>query len=315
MFTTRIVFFGTRIWQLTSRHLAVFLKYQAKIAAFIECPVENISTTVAQDDPYETINEAAARLGTPIYCPENVKDPEFLERLADLKPDLIIVCGYQAYLPKRLLDIPPLGVINFHSSLLPRHCGMHPGFQTIWYGDKESGMTVHYMDTGLDTGDIIYRTTVPVVSGDTVDTLYDRIWESSEALVPCLLKDLDDGTVPREPQDMSQYFYNYEIGEQDYELDFRQPAEVLFGRVKMMPGKFYFVFQGQKYFVNDCSIQDEPGVTRRFTLRAPYFLNDKLVFATPRKFLQIESILSKGEEVEPLALTAKGRIQSINVKG
>jgi methionyl-tRNA formyltransferase len=146
-----------------------------------------------------------------------------------------------------------------------------------------------------------------------VDTLYDRIWESSEALVPRLLEDLDNRTVPRKPQDMSEYFYNYEIGEQDYELDFRQPAEVLFGRVKMMPGKFYFVFQGEKFFVNDCSIQNEPGVTRRFTLRAPYLLNEKLVFATPRKFLQIESILSNGEEVEPLSLTAKGHIRSIKV--
>ena len=84
MFTTRLVFFGTRIWQLTSRHLAVFLQHQANIIAFVECPVENISTTVAQEDPYENISEAASRLHIPIYCPENVKAPEFLETLAQL---------------------------------------------------------------------------------------------------------------------------------------------------------------------------------------------------------------------------------------
>jgi len=220
--------------------------------------------------------------------------------LIELKPDVFIVCGYQLYLPKQLLDIPSLGVINFHSSLLPRHCGMHPGFWTIWYGDKESGMTVHYMDEGLDTGDIIYRTKVPVLLGDTIETLYDRIWESSIPLVDRLLKDLEKGSLPRESQDRSKYFYNYDITEKDFELDFRQPAEVLYGRVKMMPGKFYFILNGEKYYVRDCSIVEEPVVTRKFRLRVPFIMGKKLVFATPQRFLRIDEIIKNGKEVSKI---------------
>ncbi len=268
----------------------MFLDNKANIVAFVEADIKKISTTVTKKDPYENIACVAKRLNIPIYCPEDLKEQEFIKYLKSFSADVFIVCGFQFYIPETILNIPPLGVINFHSSLLPRHCGMHPGFFTIWYGDRESGMTIHFMDNGLDTGDIIRQSKVSVFAGDTIATLYNRIWDSSETLVPKLLKDLDNENLPRTPQDMSTYFYNYELSEKDFELDFRQPAEILYGRVKMLPGKFYYIWNGKKYYVKDCTIVKESKKNRKYILRTPIDDNGKTIFLTPRRYLQIDKV-------------------------
>ena len=302
MYKKKIVFFGTRIWELTSKHLQIFLKYKANIVALVEAPIEDISTTVTKKDPYENISQAAERLGIPIYSPKNLMDPELVKYLKNFKPEIIVVCGFQKYIPRRILKLPPRGVINFHSSLLPRHAGMHPGFFTIYYRDKESGMVIHYMNEGIDTGDILYQSIIPVKRGDTIATLYDRIWDSSEPLIKQLLEDLDNNNLPRKSQDMSKYFYNYELSEKDFELDFRQPAEILYGRVYMLPNKFYFVLDNNRYYVGKCSIKKEPKSGRKYSLRKPYEYQGKLIFLTPRNYLQIDEISKDGIKIEPITI-------------
>ena len=163
-------------------------------------------------------------------------------------------------------------------------------------------MVVHIMDKGIDTGDVIYETRVPVRIGDNVNTLYHRIFETSRPLVPRLLDDLDAGTLPRKPQDMSKYLYNYEIEAKDYELDFRQPAEILLGRVALAPGKFYFVLKGEKIFVTRCTVIEEPGNARKYFLSTPFVVKNKLVFATPRRFLRMDSVTRGDKEFDPISL-------------
>ncbi len=305
MYTTRIIFFGTRGQELTSCHLDRFVKLKANLVGLVEAPPGTISTVHKEKDPYEGINEVADRLKIPLLCPMSPKDPDFIRELKELKPDVFIVVCYQFYLTKEVRGIPPLGAINFHTSLLPRHAGMHPGFWTIWYGDKETGMVIHFMDEGIDTGDIIYETRVPVLQGDTINELYHRAWNTSMPLVERLLNALDARSLPRKPQDKKKYFYNYEITEKDFELDFRQPAEILLGRVKMEPGKFCFTIDGEKYFVKDCTVLDEPVNTRRFQIGVTYAFNNKLLFVTPNRFLQIEGVIKDGKEIDPLTLVNK----------
>jgi methionyl-tRNA formyltransferase len=299
---TKILFFGTPIWELTNRHLKIFLENDANIIAFVEADISRISTTVDKDNSYESITSVANRLKKPIFCPKSMKDPDFIKYLKSFGADIFIICGFQFYLNKEILDIPPMGVLNFHSSLLPRHSGMHPGFFTIWYGDKETGMTVHYMDNQIDTGDMAYQSKVPVLFGDDVNTLYDRIWKTSDALIKQLLFDLDNRSVPRTPQDMSKYHYNYELSEKDFELDFRQPAEILFGRAKMMPGKFYFKLNNEKYFIDECTVVKEPQSGRKYELGKLFELNKKVIFITPKYYLQIDKIKNNNKEIDPLSL-------------
>ncbi|MBU4451087.1 MAG: hypothetical protein KKE35_07330 [Actinobacteria bacterium] len=261
MYKTKIAFFGTSGWEITSRHLEEFLKNKANISVFVEAPSHLFKSTSTKKESFESISNIAKRLGIPMLAPENARDHVFARELASFKPDVIVVCGYQFYIPDEILKIPPLGIINFHSSLLPRHAGMHPVFWTIWYGDKKTGMTVHFMDEGIDTGDIIFKTEVDVKLGDTVELLYDRIFDSSIPLVGKLLNDLDNGVLAREPQDYKKYFYNYDINEKDFELDFRQPAEILAGRVLMLPGKFYFELNSEKVLC--CRMRDYQGIDKK----------------------------------------------------
>ena len=195
-----------------------------------------------------------------------------------------------------------MGTLNFHASLLPRHSGMHPGFWTIYYGDKHTGMVIHFMDKGIDTGDIAYRSKVPVNSGDTIEVLYKRIYETCPGLIKQLMTDLEKDTIPRTPQNYSDYIYNYEITSKDFELDFRQPAEVLMGRIKMLPGKFYFVLDGEKYFVNDCMVFKEHIDTRKFEAGKPYMLDGGVYFVTPRSFLKITNAEKNGQKIDLLSL-------------
>ena len=302
MYSKRIIYFGTRGQEITSRHLEAFVDLGANIVACVEAPVGSISTTHTEKDPYESIDEAAGRLNIPLLCPVNPKDSGFISNIRKLKPDVLIVAGYQFYMTGQLLKMTPLGTINFHTSCLPRHAGMHPGFWAIWYGDKESGMVIHYMDDGIDTGDIIYETRVPVLPGDTINELYDRCWKSSVPLVKDLLEGLESNTLPRKPQDMTRYMYNYEIIEKDFQLDFRQPADVLSGRVRMAPGKFYFVLNGEKYYVQKCTVVNEPVNTRKFEIEVPVNIDSKLVFVTPRKYFQVDKVLKNDENIDPVSL-------------
>jgi len=298
----KIIYFGSAVWELTSKHLKMLLDNEANIVAFVVADTSKISTTVTKKDPYENIADVSKRLNIPSYCPKNLMEPEFINFLKSFSADMFIICGLQFLMPKTILDIPHLGAINFHSSLLPRHSGMHPGFWTIWYGDQESGMVIHYMDSGLDTGDIIYQSKVPVLCGDTIATLYDRIWDSSEPLVKNLVEGLESDNLPRTPQDMNKYFYNYELSEKDFELDFRWPASVLYGRVIMRPDEFYFLYNNKKYFVRSCSVINEPDDTRKYLLDVPYLINNKVTFVTPDKFLQINDVIRDGCEMDPKSI-------------
>ena len=302
MYDKRIIVFGTRGQELTSRHLEAFLQQGANIVALVEAPPGTIISVHAVKTEYEEIDEVARRLDIPLFTQPNPNAPEFVEQLRQFEPDLFLVLCYQFFLKGPLLSLPSQGAINFHTSLLPRHAGRHPGFWTIWYGDKESGMTVHYLDEGLDTGDTVYQTRVPVPSGDTIDALYKRIWATSVDLTGQFLDDLQAGTFPRVPQDRRQYLYNYEIEDKDYELDFRWPAEVLYGRVKMAPGKFYVSAGDGRYYVEDCTVVDEHVASRNCRTGVPFRLGDKPALVTPRQFLRIDAVLKDGQAVDPLRL-------------
>ena len=94
-------------------------------------------------------------------------------------------------------------------------------------------------------------------------------------------------------------------------MDFRQTAELLRNRVEMMPGKFYFICQDQKYYVNECSIIKEPVLTRKFRLRVPYIFKDELIFVTPRGFLQVDKIMKDDGEVVPLSSIEANTLRTI----
>jgi len=305
----RIVIIGTRTWELTSIHMEYFVKNNANIVGILESPTEGITTTTSGGSSSKPIHEIAGEQNIPIICGKP-KDDGVMDQIREWAPDVIVVIGYQFFLPDEFLNIPPMGVLNFHTSLLPRHCGRHPGFWTIWYGDEKSGMAVHFMDSGLDTGEIAYKSYVPVENGDTVDTLYDRIWKNDEAIVKQLLDDVENDSVPRTPQDKSEYTYNYVPHEKDFEFDFRQPAQLLVNRHLVKPGKSYIVLNGKQFPIADCSAVDEPTTSRNFKLNTPYECKGNLVYMTPNQWLQVD-LLTDGNEASSGLDVAKKELGEI----
>ena len=300
----RIVIIGTRTWELTSIHLEYFIKNDANIVGILESPTEGITTTTSGGSSSKPINVVAEEQNIPIICGKP-KDAGVMDQVREWAPDVVVVIGYQFFLPDEFLNIPPMGVLNFHTSLLPRHCGRHPGFWTIWYGDQQSGMAVHFMDSGLDTGEIAYKSYVPVEDGDTVDSLYDRIWKSDEAVVKQLLDDVEGDCVPKTPQDKSEYTYNYVPHEKDFELDFRQTAQLLVNRHLVKPNKSYIVLNGEQYPVSQCVAIDEPTTSRNFKLNTPYECQGNLVYMTPNQWLKIDELLVNDEATPALPLAKK----------
>lgn len=143
----------------------------------------------------------AEERGLKIFQPEKVKkNEEFIEQIKKLNPDLICVVAYGKILPKELLDIPKYGCINVHGSILPKYRGAAPIQWAILNGDKKTGVTTMYMDVGMDTGDMILKKEVEIGEDETTGELWDRLKIEGGKLLVETLKQIENGTAPREKQ-------------------------------------------------------------------------------------------------------------------
>lgn len=162
--------------------------------------------------------------GIPVYQPEKIRTPEFEKLLSDLSPDLIVVVAYGKILPPFVIHCPRLGCINVHVSLLPRWRGAAPMQRAVMAGDKETGVTVMYMDEGLDTGDIICAQAFPIGPHDTFETVHDRSAALGAEMLPQVIREIEAGTAPRLKQDDSAATYAAKIEKEECEIDFSLPA-------------------------------------------------------------------------------------------
>ena len=147
------------------------------------------------------VKEFALEKGLTVYQPEKVrKNEEFIEKIKSLNPDVICVVAYGKILPKEILEIPKYGCINVHGSLLPKYRGAAPIQWAVLNGDKETGVTTMYMDVGMDTGDMILKEKVEIGEDETTGELWDRLSKIGGKLLVETLKQIEDGTAPREKQ-------------------------------------------------------------------------------------------------------------------
>ena len=147
------------------------------------------------------VKEYAMTENIPVYQPEKLRSGQALAILQGLAPELIVVAAYGKILPADILELPRLGCINVHSSLLPRYRGAAPINWAILNGERESGVTIMHMAQGLDTGDIILQRATPITPEDTAETLHDRLAELGAQLLLEAVDALGRGTAPRIPQD------------------------------------------------------------------------------------------------------------------
>ncbi len=143
----------------------------------------------------------AEEAGVPVLQPTKIKTTEFLEKLQSLQPDLIIVVAYGRILPSDILNLPPLGCINVHGSILPRHRGAAPIQWAVLKGDKEAGVTIMNMDIGMDTGDILLPAAIPVADDDTAGSLFVKLSELGAKTLITALDLLQQDKLEATPQD------------------------------------------------------------------------------------------------------------------
>ena len=157
------------------------------------------------------VKEFAIEKGLKIYQPLKVRNnTEFIEEIKDLNPDVICVVAYGKILPKEILDIPKLGCINVHGSLLPKYRGAAPIQWAVLNGEKTTGITTMYMDVGMDTGDMILREEVEIGDNETTGELWDRLSKIGGKLLVKTLEKIEDGTAPRAMLDKSMAKIDWE---------------------------------------------------------------------------------------------------------
>ena len=153
---------------------------------------------------YTPVKEKALEHGLTVYQPRRAREPEFIEQMRALNPDVMVVVAFGQILPKELLDIPKYGCVNVHASLLPKYRGAAPIQWAVIRGEKVSGVTTMQMDVGLDTGDMLLKTEVPLAEDETGGSLHDKLSVLGGDLLIETLKGLEAGTIVPEKQDDSQ---------------------------------------------------------------------------------------------------------------
>jgi methionyl-tRNA formyltransferase len=187
-------------------------------------------------------------MGISALAPDDPADPGFLAQLRSMAPDLFLAVGYSQILKPPTLAIPHLAAVNFHASLLPEYRGKHPVFWTLRDGRPWAGLTAHWMDPGIDTGDIIYQVKVRTHRRDTVASLYERIIVKSVALVGRLVANAERGSIPRHPQPAGRGSYFSSIKEDDFHIDWNWSAEKIRRHIAMSPGQCFARLGGKRLF-------------------------------------------------------------------
>ena len=234
----RVVFFGTA-------ELAC-----ASLEALAREPALELAGVVTQPDRPKgrdlklqpsPVKQLAARLGLPILQPERARDEAFLRALAELRPGLILVAAYGQILPRPILELPALGCLNVHASLLPRYRGAAPIQWAILDGQPTTGITIMRMDAGLDTGAILTQESTPIAPEDNAQTLHDRLATIGAALLVRTIPDHASGKIIPRPQPPEGATYARKITKEDGALAWERPALELWNRIRAFtpwPGAF-----------------------------------------------------------------------------
>ena len=166
--------------------------------------------------------------GIPVFQPRTLRDEIFADWLTAVDPDLILVVAFGMILPENVLAYPKYGCINVHASLLPKYRGAAPMQRAIMEGESETGVTVMYMDAGLDTGDMIFRRSTPITETDTLETIHDKLAEIGAELLADTVRKIENGEpLPREKQNGDLSTYAAKIEREDAKIDFTRPAAEL----------------------------------------------------------------------------------------
>ncbi len=178
------------------------------------------------------VKQLATRHGIPVFQPTSLKTAEVQAQIRQHAADIMIVAAYGLLLPGSVLDIPRLGCLNIHASLLPRWRGAAPIQRAILAGDAQTGITIMQMDEGLDTGDMLVKLDCPVSATTTAGELHDKLAKLGAEAILAAFQQLADNTLHATPQDNAQACYAKKIDKQEARIEWARPATVLDRQVR-----------------------------------------------------------------------------------
>lgn len=197
------------------------------------------------------VKQRAFELGLPVYQPEKVRAPEALERLREIAPEIIVVVGYGQIIPQAIIDLPRHGIVNVHSSLLPKYRGAAPMNWAIANGETTTGVTTMRIEKRLDAGDMLLKRETAIGPAETAPELAERLAPIGAGLLLETIEGLAAGTITPEKQDEAEATYAPILKREDGWIDWQRPAAEIFNRIRGFdpwPGA-YTSFRGKRLHV------------------------------------------------------------------
>lgn len=270
------------------------------------------------------VKEYALENGLDVYQPEKVKNnEEFIEKIKVLNPDIICVVAYGKILPKEILQIPKYGCINVHASILPQYRGAAPIQWAVLNGDKQTGVTTMYMDVGMDTGDIILVEKTDIGEEETTGELWDRLSKMGGKLLAKTLKQIEEGTAPRQKQSdnfTKAPMLNKEMSKIDWQNKTAKEIHNLVRGLNPIMGAYTFL-NGKKIKIWRTKVRTENELLEIFPELEEYFFKVKdlmagtIMFASNKKglfvkanegIIQIEEIQGENAKKMPVGDFLRG---------
>jgi methionyl-tRNA formyltransferase len=226
----RLVYMGTAAFAVPS--LRVLARGPHHVVAVYAQPARPAGRGL-QPRP-SPVQDAAAALGLAVRTPGTLKHPAERDALSDLRPDLVVVAAYGLILPEAILEVPPLGSINLHASLLPRWRGAAPIQRALLAGDPETGVTIFQVEPTLDTGPILAAERIAIPADATAAGLHDELAELAARMVGPVVDDLAAGRAVPRPQPEAGVTYAPKLDKAEGRLDWSQPAALLERRLRAL---------------------------------------------------------------------------------
>ncbi|MEG5550788.1 methionyl-tRNA formyltransferase [Enterobacter wuhouensis] len=290
--TLRIIFAGTP--DFAARHLDALLSSGHQVVGVFTQPDRPAGRgKKLMPSPVKVLAEEH---GIAVFQPASLRPQENQQLVADLNADVMVVVAYGLILPKAVLDMPRLGCVNVHGSLLPRWRGAAPIQRSLWAGDAETGVTIMKMDVGLDTGDMLYKLSCPITADDTSATLYDKLAELGPQGLIETLQQLADNTAKPEVQDEAQVTYAEKLSKEEAQIDWSLPAAQLERNIRAFnpwPMSWMMIDEQPvkvwKASVIDCPVTAEPGTIIEANKQG-------IQVATSEGILNLESLQPAGKK-------------------
>lgn len=219
----KIIFAGTP--DFAAKHLEVLLNSPYQVVGVFTQPDRPAGRgKKLMPSPVKVLAEAH---GLPVFQPESLRNAEQQQLVADLNADVMVVVAYGLILPAKVLEMPRLGCLNVHGSLLPAWRGAAPIQRALWAGDQLTGVTIMQMDVGLDTGDMLLKVSCPILPQDTSASLYEKLAELGPQALLKSLHQLSQNTLVPEKQDDSLATYAHKLSKEEARIDWNLPATTL----------------------------------------------------------------------------------------